>query len=143
MLTQFARGEHGASECVERVMVTLAGAATVGFDACLAGSAVKAGVLVVGVGHAGCSPAGQHCVEGGSCFGGEVSADGGHAVDTLTAQRQVSAPGAVGVGEVAVGVEAIGKPVGELGEVVGSVAGREPGEVGLGFFACLDVDLRG
>ena len=44
-----------------------------------------------------------------------------HPVDVLAADAQAAAFGAVDVGEVAVGVEAVGELVGQLGQLIGAV----------------------
>ena len=52
-----------------------------------------------------------------------------HAVEVLLAEDQAASCGAVVVGEVAVGVEAVGELVGELGQLVGAVLGGQPGQL--------------
>ena len=44
------------------------------------------------------------------------------------------------VGEVAVGVEAVGERVGQLGQLVGAVLAGQSGQLGFGFLPGLDVD---
>ena len=65
---------------------------------------------------------------------------GRHAVDVLFADGDAAPPGAVVLGEVAVGVEAVGEGVGQLGQFVGAVLAGQAGQVGFGFVAGLDVD---
>jgi hypothetical protein len=90
----------------------------------LAGGAVDARGVVVGVGHAGGGEFGQHGFQGGAGFGGEPAGECGHAVGLLCAQGEAAAVVAVVVAEAAVGVEAVGQPVGQTGELVGSVLRR-------------------
>ena len=56
------------------------------------------------------------------------------------ADGQAAAFGAVDVGEVAVGVEAVGELVGQLAQLVGAVLTGQPGQLRFGFGAGLDVD---
>ena len=53
----------------------------------------------------------------------------GHAVDVLFADGDTAATGAVFVGEVAVGVEAVSQLVGELGELVGAKLGAQTSQL--------------
>ena len=48
--------------------------------------------------------------------------------------------GAVDVAEVAVGVEAVGELVGQLGQLIGAMLQTQPGQLGFGLGAGLDID---
>ena len=75
--------------------------------------------------------------------GVEIAADRAHAVDVLFADGDAAAAGAVGVGEVAVGVQAVGELVGQLGQFVGAVLAGQAGQLGFGLVPGLDVDEVG
>ena len=53
---------------------------------------------------------------------------------------KAAAFGAVDVGEVAVGVEAVGELVGQLGQLIGAVLTGQPGQLRFGFGAGLHID---
>ena len=61
----------------------------------------------------------------------------------MAADGDAAAAGAVDVGEVAVGVEAVGELVGQLGQLVGAVLAGQAGQLRFGFGAGLDVDEIG
>src|SRR5882757_8780132 len=124
-------------------MVSLRGAAGVALDGGLRRGAAGAWLVVGGVAHAWGGEFGEDGVEGGPGFGGEVSADGAHAVDVLAADGDAAPAGPVVLGEVPVGVEAVGEGVGQLGEFVGAVLAGQSGQLGFGFVAGLDVDEIG
>ena len=73
----------------------------------------------------------------------QIAADRAHAVDVLLADGEAAAAGAVDVGEVAVGVEAVGELVGQPGQLVGAVLAGQAGQLRFGFVAGLDVDEVG
>ena len=89
------------------------------------------GSVVGGVAHAGCGQFREDRVEGGAGLGGQVAADRAHAVEVLVADGEAAASGAVDVGEVAVGVEAVGELVGQLGAVRRGGARRPGGPAAL------------
>ena len=64
--------------------------------------------------------------------GVEIPADRAHAVEVLLTDAQAAAFGAVHVGEVAIGVEAVGQLVGQLGQLVGAVLAGQAGQLRLG-----------
>ena len=108
--------------------------------AAAAGVPLTQGVVVGGVAHAWCGEFGEDGVEGGACFGGEVAADRGHAVDVLAADGEAAAAGAVVLGEVAVGVEAVGEFVGQLGQLIRAMLAGQAGQLGFGFGSGFDID---
>ena len=114
MLTEVAGGQQCAGGGEQGVVVALPEAAGVALDGGLWRGAADAGCVVGGVAHAGCGEFGEDGVDGGAGFGGEVAADRAHAVEVLLADGQAAAFGAVDVGEVAVGVDAVGEFVGQL-----------------------------
>ena len=79
------------------------------------------GSIVVGVAHAGRGQFREDRVDGRPRLGCQIAADRAHAVDVLFTDAQAAAPGSVDVGEVAVGVEAVGELVGQLGQLIGAV----------------------
>ncbi len=115
-------------------------AAGVGLDGGLGRGAAEARFVVVGVAHPGCGQLGEHRVQGGAGFGVEPAADRGHAVDVLSSDGQAAAFGPVDVGEVAVGVEAVGEFVSQFGQLIGAVLTGQPGQLRFGVGAGLDVD---
>ena len=121
-------------------MVALSGVAGVVLDGGPRRCAADAGRLVGGVAHARCGEFGEHGVEGGACFGGEIAGDRGHAVDVLAAEGDAAPAGPVVLGEVAVGVEAVGEFVGQLGQLIRAVLAGQSGQLGFGFGAGLDID---
>src|SRR6202041_1392591 len=121
-------------------MAALAGAAGVIVDGCLRWGAADAWSEVGGVAHAG---GGEFCedgVEGGAGVRGQISRDRRHAVDVLFADGDTAPPSPVVIGEIAVGVEAVGEFVGELAQLVGATLTAQPGQLRLGLLASLDVD---
>ena len=68
---------------------------------------------------------------------------GRHAVDVLAADGDAAPAGPVVLGEVAVGVEAVGEGVGQPGQFVGAVLAGQSGQLCFGFVAGLDVDEIG
>ena len=109
-------------------------------DGGLGRGAAEAGFVVGGVAHPGCGQFGEHGVQRRAGFGVEPAADRGHAVEVLSPDAQAAACGAVDVAEVAVGVEAVGQFVGQLGQLIGAVLAGQPGQLRLGLGAGLDVD---
>ena len=71
------------------------------------------GIVVVGVAHARGGQLGQHGVQAGPQLGVQPARDRRHAVVVLAADDDPASAGAVLIGEVAVGVEHRGIPVGE------------------------------
>ena len=128
-----AGGEQG-------VVVALPEAAGVALDGGLRRGAADARLVVVGVAHAGCGQFREDGVDGRPRLGCQIAADRAHAVDVLLADGEAAAFGAVDVGEVAVGVEAVGELVGQLGQLVGAVLAGQAGQLRLGFVPGLDVD---
>src|SRR5882757_3461207 len=124
-------------------MVALSRAAGVVVDGGLRRGAAGAWLVVGGVAHAWCGEFGEDGVEGGPGFGGEVSADCAHAVDVLAPDGDAAALGTVDVGEVPVGVQAVGELVGQLAQLVGAMLACEPGQLRLGLLTGLDVDEVG
>jgi hypothetical protein len=124
-------------------VVALSGVAGVALDGGLCGGAADARRLVGGVSHAWCGQFGQDRVEGRAGLGSEIAADRADAVEVLFADGQAAAGGPVVVAEVAVGVQTVGQRVGQLGQLVGAVFTGEPGQLGFGFGAGLDVDEVG
>ena len=120
VLTEFSGDQGIARQREKRVVVALSGAA--------------------GVGGVGGGEFGEDGVEGGAGFGVQIAADRRHAVDVLAADGDAAAPSPVDVGEVAVGVEAVGECVRQLGQFVGAVLAGQVGQVGFGFVAGFDVD---
>ncbi len=84
---------------------------------------------------------GEHGIQGGAGLRGQIARDGRHLVGTLRAQGDAATPGPVGVGEVAVGVEAVAEF--ELGQFVGAVLAAEAGQLGFGVGPGVDVDEVG
>ena len=76
-------------------------------------------------------------------FGCQIAADRAHAVDILVADGDAAAAGSVDVGEVPVGVEAVGELVGQLCQLIGPVLAGQAGQLSLGFGSGLDVDEFG
>ena len=79
------------------------------------------GFVVGGVAHARCGEFGEHRVEGRACFGRQIAGDRRHAVDVLAADGDAAPPSPVVITEVAVGVEAVGEFVGQLGQLIGAM----------------------
>ena len=98
------------------------------------------GVVVGGVAHARRGECGEHGVQGGPCLRRQIPADRGHAVDVLAADGEAAPPSAVVLGEVAVGVQAVGELVGQLGQLIGAMLTGQPGQLGFGCGAGLDID---
>ncbi len=71
---------------------------------------------------------------------GVIPADRAHAVEAWVAEGDAASAGPVVVGEVAVGVEAVGEFVGQLAQLVGAVLAAQPGQLGFGVLAGFDVD---
>ena len=61
----------------------------------------------------------------------------------MLADGDTSSAGSVVVGEVSIGVQAVGQFVGQFGQLVGTVLAAQPGELGLGHLPGLDVDEVG
>jgi hypothetical protein len=74
----------------------------------------------------------EYSVQGGAGLGRQVALDRAHAVDVLAADDDAALSGAVDVGEVSVGVEAVGELVGQLGQLVGTVLACRLGQIGSG-----------
>src|SRR5882757_1341580 len=111
-------------------MVALSRAAGVVVDRGLRRGAAGAWLVVGGVAHPWRGEFGEDGVDGGPGFGGEVSADCAHAVDVLAPDGDAAALGAVDVGEVPVGVEAVGELVSQLREFIGPVLAGQPSQLG-------------
>ena len=135
MLAQVPRGQQDAVRGEQRIVVALGGAAGVVVDGVLGGGAVHARLFVEGVAHAWGGQLGQHGLQGGAGLGGQAATQLGHAVGSLGAQGQTAPTGAVLVAVGAVGVEPIGQPGGELGELFGPDLGCALGELGCGVVA--------
>ncbi len=140
VLAEFSRGEERAQRRQQPVVVALGGGAGVVLDSVLGGWAVHTGGIVGGVAHAGRGQLGQHGLDGGAGFGGEPAVQCRHAVGLLLAQRHAALAGAVVVGEGAVGIEAIGEPIGQPGQLFGAILRAQPGQVGFGTVACRAVN---
>jgi hypothetical protein len=93
-------------------VVALGRAALVVVDVGLGWRAIYARGIVVGIAHPGPGPFGEYRFERRTCLGVEQAADLAHAVGLLFTHRHVPAPGAVDIGEVAVGVYQRHQPVG-------------------------------
>ena len=143
VLAEFTGGQQGAGGGEQGVVVALSGAAGVALDGGLRRGAADARGLIFRVAHAWCGEFGEDGVEGGACFGGEVAADRGHAVEILVADGEAAPAGPVDVGEVAVGVEAVGEGVSQPAQFVGAVLTGQSGQLGFGFLAGLDIDEIG
>jgi hypothetical protein len=76
-------------------------------------------------------------------LGIDPASDVAHAVAVLLADDQVSLPGAVAVGQVAVLIEHRGQPVSGLAQIFGFESTRQLGELGFGGFAGVVVDEAG
>ena len=144
MLTEFAGGQQGAAGG-ERGRRGCAGPAlrVSPWMAACDGVPLMHGSIIVGVAHAGCGQLREDRVDGRARFGGQIAADRAHAVDVLVADAEAAAAGAVDVGEVAVGVEAVGELVGQLGQLIGAVLAGQAGQLRFGFVPGLDVDEVG
>ncbi len=140
MVAQLTGGQQRPRGGEQGVVVALRRAAGVAVDRGLGRGAADPGFVVGGVAHSGCGQFGEDGVDGGPRFGGQPSADRADAVDILAADGQAAAFGAVDVGEVAVGVEAVGELVGQFRQLVGAVLTGQAGQLRFGCAAGLDVN---
>jgi hypothetical protein len=79
-------------------------------------------------------------LQAGARLGVQPAAQSRHPIEVLFTQRQPAPPGAIRIAEVAVGVEAIGEPVGELRDALGAKLGGSLGQMGFGGLARQHVD---
>jgi len=93
-----------------------------------------------GVAHARRGEFREDGVQRGAGLGSEIAGDRRHAVDVLAADGDAAPPGPIGVGEVAVGVEAVGEGVGQPGQFVGAMLAGQAGQMCFGFGSGFDVD---
>ena len=128
---------------MQPIVVALSAAAGIAADSVLGRRAVNDGLLVERVAHAGCGQFREDRVEGGAGFGGQISGDRTHPVDALVADGDTPSAGPVVVGEVSVGVEAIGEFVGQLAQLVGAMLATQLGQLGLRFDARFHIDAVG
>ncbi len=140
VLTQITGGQQGTPGGVERVVVALSGAAGVSVDRFLRRLAIHDGLLVDRIAHAGSGQFREDGIQGGASFRGQIPADRAHAVEALVTDGDAPSAGTVVIGEIAVGVEAVGEFVGEPAELVRAMLAAQPGKLRLGLLASFDVD---
>nr|VTP00683.1 hypothetical protein BIN_B_02544 [Mycobacterium kansasii] len=143
VLAQLTAGQQPAQAGQQSVVVALALRAAVTLGGRLGCRAVDHRAFVVRVAHARSGQLGQHRVEGGACLRGQIAADPRHPIQPLLSHGQTASPCPVLIGEGAVGIEAVHESLSQLGQLVGPVLGGQPGQMGLGFLARLDVHLDG
>jgi len=139
VLTEFSGRQGRACQREKRVVIALSGGAGVVVDGGLRRSAPDARCSVGGVAHA---RSGQFCedsIDGRAGLGIEKPINRRHSVDFLLNDGDAAAFGPVDVGEIAVGVEAVGEFVGQLAQRVGPMIGAS-GQLRLGLGSGLDVD---
>ena len=125
---------------MQPVMVALGVAAGIAANWVLARRAVDDGGLVLGVAHARGGQLGPDGLQSGPQLGGNPATKPRHPVDVLPGHGQRAPARPVLIRELAVGVEAVGQPVSQPGQLIRPKPGRQPGQVGFGLLAGLDVD---
>ena len=141
---QGSRGQHRPADRLQRVVVTLGGAAGVGVDLGLRGAPAQARGVVVGVGVSGCGQLRPQRIEGGPQRRGEPPGQPAHPVQALRTQAQAALAGVLAlVVQGAVGVEVAQQLAGHRAQAFGGQPAGQPGQLGLGGRRGAGVDLGG
>ena len=116
-------------------MVTLRGCAGIVVGGLRRRLCVDVRGLVVGVAHPRGGPLAQHRIQARAQFGGQPAGDRRHAIEVLASDGDAAAARPILVGEVPVRVDAVGQPLGEHAQLVGTQHGGLLGEISLGALA--------
>ncbi len=138
MHAQFRIAQVAADQGVERIVLALGMAAQISTRAVLAGFAIDAGGLVVGVAHAGCREPREPRFEVGAQFRGRDQLADAHPVGSLAAPGESPLTRAIGLGEFPVRVEPQRASVRHLFQLVGPQFRRLPGQKPFGLFHRID-----